>query len=95
MALTRIKPKFQITLPQAARDEVGLKVGDFLDATPTRGGILLRPKVVVDMDKVELDRRLEAAMADVKAGRVLGPFKTASATMRALKQQARRARRPR
>jgi AbrB family looped-hinge helix DNA binding protein len=95
MALTRIKPKFQITLPQSARTPVGLKVGDFLDATPTRGGILLRPKVVVDMDKVELDKRLEAAVADVKAGRVLGPFKTASATMRALKQQARRARRPR
>ena len=95
MALTRIKPKFQITLPQAAREEVGLKVGDLLDATPTRGGILLRPKVVVDMDKVELDRRLQAAVADVKAGRVLGPFKTASAAMRALKQRARHARRPR
>ncbi len=93
MALTRIKPKFQITLPQSARTPVGLKVGDFLDATITRGGILLRPKMVVD--KVELDKRLEAAEADVKAGRVQGPFKTASATMRALKPRARRARRSR
>ena len=91
MALTRIKPKFQVTIPRAARIKSDLKVGDLLDATPTRGGILLRPKVVVD--KVELDKRLEAAEADVKAGRVHGPYKTASAAVRALKKRARRARR--
>ena len=88
MALTRIKPKFQVTIPQAAREAVGLKVGDFLEATPTKEGVLLRPKQLVDR-KVELDRGLERALADVAAGRVMGPFKTASATMRALKQRAR------
>ncbi len=87
MALVRVKPKFQITIPQAARSTVDVKVGDFLEAVPQKGGILLRPKMVVD--KVEIDNRIEAAVADVKAGRVLGPFKTASAAMRALNKRAR------
>jgi AbrB family looped-hinge helix DNA binding protein len=91
MALTRVKPKFQVTIPEATRKAVGLKVGDFVDATPTRGGIFLRPKVVVD--KLDLDKRFEESMAAYKEGRYLGPFKTASAAVRALKQQARRARR--
>jgi len=92
MALTRVKPKFQITIPEVTRRAVGLKVGDFVDATPAKGGILLRPKVVVD--KVDVDQRFEESMAAYKDGRYLGPFKTASAAMRALKQRARRARRP-
>jgi hypothetical protein len=70
-----------------------LKVGDLLDATPTKEGVLLRPKQLVDR-KVDLDERREEALADVEAGRVTGPFETASATVRALKRTAR-ARRPR
>jgi len=87
VALTRVKSKFQVTIPEATRKAVGLKVGDFVDATATKGGILLRPQVVVD--KVELEKRFEAAERAVKEGRVLGPFKTASAAMRALNQRAR------
>ena len=93
MALARIKAKFQLTIPQAAREAIGLKVGDLVEATATKGGVLLRPKQLGDR-KVELDKQLERAMADVRAGRVSGPFDTAGATMRALKQGAR-ARRPR
>ena len=92
MALTKMRPKNQVTIPDGVREAAGLRVGDLLDATVLRGGVFLRPKALVD--KVELDRRLEDAVADVKAGRVMGPFKTASAAMRALKQRAR-ARRPR
>jgi hypothetical protein len=67
----------------------------------SKGGVLdtgwtgiAHDATVPGQGKVELDRRLEAA-ADVKPGRVLGPFRTASAAMRALKQPARHARRPR
>ena len=81
MALTRIKPKFQVTIPQAAREAVGLKIGDFLEATPTKEGVLLRPKQLVDR-KVELDRRLDEALADVKAGRVSKPYKSARTLVR-------------
>jgi len=87
MALTKIREKNQVTLPDTVRTAAGLKVGDLLDATVVRGGVLLRAKAIID--KVELDRRLGEAEADYKAGRTIGPFKTASATMRALKQRAR------
>jgi hypothetical protein len=40
---------------------------------------------------VSLARQLEESEAEVKAGRVLGPFKTAGAAMNAVKAHARRA----
>jgi len=93
MALTRVKAKFQVTLPKKAREASNLRVGDFVEATPVKGGILLRPKMLVD--KVEdLDAQLEASAADVRAGRTLGPFKTAGAAMKAVKAHARRADKP-
>jgi hypothetical protein len=39
--------------------------------------------------KIDIRKRLEAAQADVRVGRTLGPFRTASAAMRALKRKAR------
>ena len=39
--------------------------------------------------EVDLDKRFEAAERAVKEGRVLGPFKTTGAAMRALNKQAR------
>lgn len=89
MALTKVGPKFQVTIPKAARAATGIKVGDLVDATPTNGGILLRPKLVVDRDP-ELERQLEESAAAVEAGRVLGPFKSAGAAMKAVKAYARR-----
>jgi AbrB family looped-hinge helix DNA binding protein len=80
MALTKIRQKNQVTLPDTVRTAAGLKVGDLLDATVVRGGVFLRPKAVVD--KVELDRRLGEALADVKAGRVSKPYKSARALVR-------------
>ena len=88
MATTALKvgPKYQVTIPKDVRDALGIKVGDLVEATVDRRGALIRPVEVVPK---KVRRRLEAAEADVKAGRTLGPFKTASAAMRALKQKAR------
>jgi AbrB family looped-hinge helix DNA binding protein len=90
MALTKVGPKFQVTIPKAARVAAGIKLGDLMEATAERGAIVLRPKVLSDRDP-ELERQLEASEAAVKAGRVLGPFKSAGATMKAVKAYARRA----
>lgn len=90
MALIKVGPKFQVTIPKAARAAIGIKVGDLVDATPTNGGILLRPKLVVDRDP-ELQKQLEASEAAVKEGRVLGPFTSAGAAMKAVRAYARRA----
>lgn len=90
-ALTKVTVKYQITLPRAAREALRIAPGDILEGKVQDGSVVFRPKVVVDRDP-ELERQLEASEADVKAGRVLGPFDTARDALRALKgPQKRRA----
>ena len=48
MALTKVGPKFQVTIPKVVREAIGLNVGDLVEATTTKDGVLLRPKVAVD-----------------------------------------------
>ena len=48
MSLTKVGPKFQVTIPKDARLAVGLEVGDVVEATVTKNGVLLQPKVVMD-----------------------------------------------
>ena len=88
MALTKVGPKYQVTIPKAARESLGLQVGDLVEAEVVGHRILLRPKVVVDRDP-DLTKDIEEAEADVKTGRVLGPFDSATAALRALKRQSR------
>ena len=83
---TKIGPKFQVTLPKRAREAAGFSVGDFVEATPVKGGILLRPKVLVDR---AIEAELEAAMADVKAGRIGKSFKSARDLIRDVVRRGR------
>lgn len=91
-ALTRISPQYQVTVPKVAREALALKAGDILEATVVRGGVLLRPKVLRDRDEFlkELKADIEASKADVKAGRVLGPFSNARNAMGALRAFAKK-----
>ncbi|MBI4516294.1 MAG: AbrB/MazE/SpoVT family DNA-binding domain-containing protein [Deltaproteobacteria bacterium] len=95
VALTRITSNFQITMPKAAREALRLKRGDFLEATVQRGAVVLKPKVIRDRSEFlkQLKKDIEASKVAVKAGRVLGPFDSADAAMKAVKAYARRAHR--
>ena len=86
---TKVGHKYQIVIPKSIRDAAGLCIGDYVEARLTRDGILLRPKVLVDRD---LDDALKEALADVKAGRMSKPFKSARALVRSLKRPVRDAR---
>jgi len=66
-AATKVGPKFQVTIPKKVRDAVGLKVGDLVEASVGRDGIVLRQKVLIDKP-VSLARQLEESDAAVKAG---------------------------
>jgi AbrB family looped-hinge helix DNA binding protein len=88
MPLTKVGPKYQVTIPRAAREAIGLNVGDLVEATVSKDGLLLRPKIATDK-RLEIKKRLKAAEAAVKEGRVLGPFTSARAAMRAIRQHAR------
>jgi len=91
MANTALKvgPKYQVTIPKDVREALGIKVGDLVEATIDRRGAIIRPVEVVPK-KVDLKKQLQASETAVKEGRVLGPFKTAGATMKAVRAYARR-----
>ena len=69
-----------------------MKVGDLVETTISRDGAVIRPVILVPK-KVNLMKQLEESEAAVKAGRVLGPFKSAGAAMKAVKAYARRSHR--
>lgn len=58
MPRTRVKEKFQVTIPVAIRKQLGIKVGDEFEAT-TKGDniILLQPQAMVDKSKADAIER--------------------------------------
>ena len=80
--LVRVKEKFQVTLPNKLRLEAKLAVGDFLEIGIERGGVItLTPKSLVD-------RHIAEGLADLKAGRVHGPYRSADEAIAALDKKA-------
>jgi len=77
--LTKVGPKYQVVIPKKVRQTLRLNIGDLMEATASREGILLKPKVLVDRD---LEQALAEAEADVKAGRVSKPYRSARALVR-------------
>jgi AbrB family looped-hinge helix DNA binding protein len=80
MALSaqKVGPKFQVTIPKKVREALGIKAGDLVETSLGREGAVIRPVELVPR-KVDIEKELEAAMAEVKAGRVSKPFKSARA----------------
>lgn len=85
--LVRVKEKYQVTLPAAVREKTGVSVGDLLEAKVQGKRITLTPKVVVD--RAFIEKRLAQGLKDIREGRLLGPFKTAKAAIRALRARTR------
>ena len=80
--LVRVKTKYQVTLPNALREKMGIEVGDLLEAKMNGRKITLTPKSAID-------RELALALEDVRHGRMKGPFKTADEVIRSLRRRAR------
>lgn len=86
--LVKVKGKYQVTLPASVRARVGVGVGDLLEAEVRGKKITLTPKIAVDRAFVE--KRLAEGLADLKAGRVYGPFNSAREAVRSLQREAKR-----
>jgi AbrB family looped-hinge helix DNA binding protein len=71
MAIVTVKNKYQVVIPQRVRDQIGVAIGDVLEATVVKGKIVFSPKSIVD-------RSIAEGLADIKAGRTYGPFATAA-----------------
>lgn len=48
MALTKVRPKGQITLPDGVRRAARLSEGDYLEISVEGGAIVMRPKKLID-----------------------------------------------
>jgi len=80
MALVAVKSKYQVVIPQNVREQIGLNVGDLLEARIERGKITFTPQSLVD-------RGIAEGLADIKEGRVHGPYRTASEAMKAFQER--------
>jgi antitoxin PrlF len=51
MTLMKVRPKGQITLPDAVRKAARLADGDYLEVSFEAGAIVMRPKKLIDADQ--------------------------------------------
>jgi AbrB family looped-hinge helix DNA binding protein len=90
MSLIKIQKKGQFTIPTAIRSRLGLADGDFVEVSIQATSIVLTPKLVIDRSKFpnaddeytpsqrrKVNARLAKSDADIKRGRVHGPFNSA------------------
>jgi len=90
MAITRISPKRQITIPMKIFKELQLETGDYLEAKVEGGEVVLTPKKLIPKDQAwfwtkEWQEKEREAEEDIKAGRVSGPFTSGKELIRSLK----------
>jgi AbrB family looped-hinge helix DNA binding protein len=69
MAIVTVKNKFQVVIPQAIREKLGISRGDVLEAKVERGRITYTPKTVsrVPASKAERERFLKQLRGDTPA----------------------------
>ena len=82
-SLTKVKTKYQVTLPTLIRNKAGVSVGDLLEVKVEGNKITLSPKTAID-------RELAFSLTDIKARRIHGPFKSVSAMLRSLHGNSKR-----
>jgi bifunctional DNA-binding transcriptional regulator/antitoxin component of YhaV-PrlF toxin-antitoxin module len=83
MAIVTVKNKYQVVIPQALRKQVGVNIGDLLEAKVEQGKITFTPKTLIDT-------RIAESMADYKAGRSYGPFNSHKDLIGSLHKQAKK-----
>lgn len=85
MPYVTVKKKFQVVIPAAVRRELGIEVGDLLEAKGERGKITFTPKSVID-------RGIEESLEDFRKGRAYGPFDSAEEMIASLHAHAKKLR---
>ena len=86
--VVRLTGNYQVSVPKALREQLGLKLGDFLDTSIERGAVVLRPKVLADPGRLAAER----ARAGVGVSRA---FETADELVADLHATTRRLKRKR
>jgi AbrB family looped-hinge helix DNA binding protein len=87
MALVTVKRRYQVVIPQKVREQIGLNVGDLLEARIERGKITFTPQSSVD-------RGISEGLADIKEGRIHGPYRSAAEAMKAFRERTAKLSKP-
>lgn len=90
MAILKIGPKHQVTIPKEIFKKLSLEVGDVLEATVRGKTIYLVPQKLIPKEQAwfwtkEWQEKEREAEKDIKRGKVKGPFKDISSLLRSLK----------
>jgi len=99
----KIQKRGQVTIPTSVRRRAGLSKGDLVNFAFRRGKIVITPKLAIDRSKFPtaddeytpaqrriIDARLAEGLADIKAGRVYGPFDTHEEMMASLRSHGKK-----
>jgi AbrB family looped-hinge helix DNA binding protein len=75
VTLMKVRPKGQITLPDAVRKAARLSEGDYLEVSVEEGTIIMRPKKLIDADQAwfwteDWQKGEREASEDIARGRV-------------------------
>ena len=81
MAHVKITRNFQVSIPKAIREALHLAEGDLIEVQERDGEIVMVPKKLIDADQAwfwtpEWQGGEREVDEDIRAGRVIGPFKT-------------------
>jgi len=92
MAITRISPKHQITIPKEAFEKLHLEVGEFLEVDVAEEGLLLIPKKLISKDQIwfwtkEWQQKEKKADEAIARGELSGPFKKSDELIRHLRKR--------
>jgi AbrB family looped-hinge helix DNA binding protein len=92
MAITRISPKHQITIPKEAFEKLHLEVGDFLEVDVAEEGLLLIPKKLISKDQIwfwtkEWQQKEKEVDEAIARGELSGPFKKSDELIRHLRKR--------
>ena len=72
MAISKLGQRRQVVIPKDLCDELGLQQGDFVEVKGSRGGIIIRPKRLVDPDDIlspEEETLVRKGEAQLKRGK--------------------------
>jgi bifunctional DNA-binding transcriptional regulator/antitoxin component of YhaV-PrlF toxin-antitoxin module len=83
MSIVTVKNKYQVVIPQDLRKQVGVNIGDVLEAKVEQGKITFTPKVI-------MDRAIVQSLVGFKAGRSHGPFSKHKDFLASLHKEAKK-----
>jgi len=90
MAVVRVGPKHQITIPREIFKKLNLEVGDLVEAEIVDNGVLFIPHKLIPKDQAwfwtkEWQEGEKEAEEDIREGRLAGPFSSVREFKRAVK----------